>query len=164
MKINNKAFSLLGILILLSFFWNCSIYRDSKAREREEEKTRQEIVDIARKYEGTKYRRAGKTPRGFDCSGFTRYVFKKEDIALDASAKMQSRQGRYKELDDVEPGDLVFFGPPFKIDHVGIVTQNKKGNLTIIHSTNSQGVVEEDVFQILYWKKRIKFARDVISP
>jgi cell wall-associated NlpC family hydrolase len=38
-------------------------------------------------------------------------------------------KGNYKKLKHAEPGDLVFFGPPLKIDHVGIVTQNKKGKL-----------------------------------
>lgn len=166
-KIENNTVSLPGILILFSIsiiVSNCSAYQEGIVSKKNEQKIRQEIVEKARKYQGTKYRRAGKSPRGFDCSGYTRYVFKKNGIDLAASSKMQSKQGKYKDVKRAEPGDLVFFGPPLRIDHVGIVTQNNNGKLFVIHSTNSQGVVEHDVFQILYWKKRLKFARDVIYP
>lgn len=166
-KIENRTISLLGVLILFTFscfFSNCASIREHREAEKKEARIRSHIVKYARDYEGTRYRYAGKSPKGFDCSGFTGYIFDKEGIELAASSKKQSKQGKFREVNHAKPGDLIFFGPPFKIDHVGIVTQNKRGKLKVIHSTNSQGVVESDVNQILYWKKRIKFARDVISP
>ena len=166
-KIVPKTISLpvwLILFIFFSFCWSCQSVRTAQNLRLQENQTREAVVKQARKLLGTKYRYAGKSPRGFDCSGFTGYIYKKEGIKLSDSSRAQSKQGDYREIREARPGDLVFFGPPFKIDHVGIVSQNKKGKLFVIHSTNSQGVVEEDVFQILYWKKRLKFARDVISP
>jgi cell wall-associated NlpC family hydrolase len=166
-KIVIKHISLPGMLILFLFslaITNCSLYRHDKGIQEREKFVRAKVVDKARDLQGIKYRYAGKSPKGFDCSGFTGYVFKDVGIKLAASSSRQSKQGKFKDIKDVKAGDLVFFGPPLKIDHVGIVTQNKKGKLIVIHSTNSQGVVEHDINQILYWKKRIKFARDVISP
>ena len=166
-KIDYKPNALPGFLILFLipiFLVGCSSYKESRTTRKKEDTMRRHIVNYARDYDGTRYRYAGKSPKGFDCSGFTKYIFDKEGIRLEASSSKQSKQGKFRDISDAKPGDLVFFGPPFKIDHVGIVTQNKRGKLYVIHSTNSQGVVEHDVFQILYWKKRLKFARDVISP
>ena len=166
-KIVINYISLPGMLILFLFSLttiNCTLYRQDKDLRAQEKVVRTKVVEKARDLQGVKYRYAGKSPKGFDCSGFTWYVFKDKGIRLAASSTLQSKQGKFKEINDVKKGDLVFFGPPFKIDHVGIVTQNKNGKLMIIHSTNSQGVVEHDINQILYWKKRLKFARDVISP
>lgn len=166
-KIEKRTISLLGILTLFTFsclLSNCASIKEHRQAERTEARIRNHIVKYARDFEGTRYRYAGKSPKGFDCSGFTGYVFNKEGIKLAASSKKQSKQGEFRDVKKAKPGDLVFFGPPFKIDHVGIVTQNKRGKLKVIHSTNSQGVVEHDINQILYWKKRLKFARDVISP
>jgi cell wall-associated NlpC family hydrolase len=166
-KIEINPVSLLGAIILIVFSFgisNCTSFRPLKYDKNLEDQTRNRVVEIARDLEGTRYIYAGKTPGGFDCSGFTRYVYKQVGVKLPASSKGQSGHGGFKKIKDAEPGDLVFFGPPFSIDHVGIVTQNKKGKLGVIHSTNSQGVVEHDIFQIIYWKKRLKFARDVIAP
>lgn len=166
-KIELKGLSLLLFLLIFvvpSFFYSCSFKGLENAKENKEEKFRNDLVENARELIGSRYRYGGKTPKkGFDCSGFTQYVYGKQGITLRASSRLQAKQGDFKEVEKAKPGDLVFFGNAFKIDHVGIVTQNKKGKLYVIHSTNSQGVVEHDVFQILYWKKRIKFARDIIS-
>jgi len=153
------------IFISSFFFIECQIRPLGQKELSPGDQIREQILKDARALIGADYKYAGKKPKtGFDCSGFTHYVFRQSGIELGASSSLQSKQGKYREADEARPGDLVFFGPPFQIDHVGIVTQNKKGKLYVIHSTNSQGVVEHDVFQILYWKRRLKFARDVISP
>lgn len=156
----------LAILFVLQISSSgCSFKQYEKELHDRESQLRKKIVSDARIQLGRRYRFAGKSPKkGFDCSGFTIYVFGNSGISLNASSRLQAKQGKHKEINRAEPGDLVFFGPRGTIDHVGLVTQNKKGKLFVIHSTNSQGVVEHDVNQILYWKKRIKFARDVISP
>jgi len=166
-KIDKNLVSLLGLLFLFiisSSLSNCSIKAPSNNKEERIASTRKNIIKEARGLEGIKYRYAGKTPKGFDCSGFTGYVFKKHNVWLDASSRLQAKQGKDVNIKKAKAGDLVFFGNSFKVDHVGLITQNKNGRLFVIHSTNSQGVIEHDVNQILYWKKRIKFARDVISP
>jgi len=143
---------------------SCGIYKHNDQKKEDEKIIRVQILNEARAHSGTKYRSGGKTPAGFDCSGFTGYVFRQHGITLNASSRTQAKQGKKVDIGKARPGDLVFFGTAFKINHVGIVSQNKNGKLSVIHSTNSQGIVEDDISQIIYWKKRLKFARDVISP
>ena len=158
--------SLLAALFLFQLFsfCSCQTLRVAPLYQWQEEMRRDSIVQEARIHLGTPYRYAGKKPGGFDCSGFTAYIYDRQGISLGASARTQAKQGKPVKTNQAKPGDLVFFGSGGNINHVGIVVQNKNGKLDIIHSTNSQGVVEDDVYQILYWKKRLKFVRDVISP
>ena len=165
-KIDKNLLSLPLVIVFFIFlqFLNSCSFNQRNLKEEREQRIRKEIIRDARSLIGSKYRYAGKTPPGFDCSGFTIYVYKKNNIRLSASSRLQAKQGKKIDIRKAKTGDLVFFGNMFKTDHVGIVTQNKNGKLFVIHSTNSQGVIEHDINQILYWKKRIKFARDVISP
>lgn len=126
---------------------------------------RNDIVNYAQNYLGTKYRAAGKTPQtGFDCSGFTSYIMKKFDISLSASSRTQATQGRNISIDKVEPGDLIFFRRSAKdpIFHVAMVMENNRKHLKVIHST-SRGVVIDDILASTYWKPKIDSARDVVS-
>lgn len=160
-----KSLHLMFFLFMLSYLIsNCGLIRLSGSENGAELFLRNEIIREARSHLGAKYKSSGKTPGGFDCSGYTRHVFKENGILLNSSSRTQARQGKKIKLNRAKEGDLVFFGNAFKINHVGIITQNKNGKLLVIHSTNSQGIIEHDINQILYWKKRIKFARDVISP
>ena len=54
---------------------------------------REDVVQYAKQFVGTRYVYAGKDPRGFDCSGFTRYVWKEFDVSLSGSSRMQEDQG-----------------------------------------------------------------------
>ncbi len=80
------------------------------------------IIHYAKKYTGIYYRYGGTTPRGFDCSGYTKYVFKKAGINLPRSAAAQQR--RAHRVAHPRPGDLVFFGYPAY--HVGIYAGHGK--------------------------------------
>jgi len=75
----------------------------------------------------------------------------------------QSKCGRNIKLDFAKPGDLIYFGTKGRINHVGIITENSKNKLMIIHSSSSQGVVEENILQYDYWLKRIRMAKDLNS-
>ncbi|QGH68549.1 glycoside hydrolase [Pseudactinotalea sp. HY158] len=75
------------------------------------------IVDIARRYVGTPYVHGGSTPSGFDCSGFTQYVFAQLGISLPRSSGAQRGAGRVVSASEARPGDLVW-AP----GHVGIYT------------------------------------------
>ena len=79
-----------------------------------------EIVNIARTLLGIPYVYGGETPSGFDCSGFTMYVFGKAGISIPRTASAQ--QDAATPVSDPKPGDLVFFGSPAW--HVGIYTGN----------------------------------------
>ncbi|HSF98206.1 MAG TPA: C40 family peptidase [Ornithinibacter sp.] len=78
------------------------------------------VVNIARGLLGIPYVYGGSTPAGFDCSGFTQYVFGKAGISLPRTASAQQRAAT--PVSNPQPGDLVFFGSPAW--HVGIYTGN----------------------------------------
>ncbi|WP_156251679.1 C40 family peptidase [Pseudactinotalea terrae] len=77
------------------------------------------IVDIARRYTGVPYVYGGASPSGFDCSGFTMYVFAQVGISLPRSSSAQRYAGTVVSAADARPGDLVW-AP----GHVGIYTGN----------------------------------------
>jgi peptidoglycan DL-endopeptidase CwlO len=79
-----------------------------------------QIVNIARTLLGIPYVYGGSSPSGFDCSGFTMYVFGKAGISIPRTASAQ--QDAATPVSDPKPGDLVFFGSPAW--HVGIYTGN----------------------------------------
>ncbi|HHS95629.1 MAG TPA: NlpC/P60 family protein [Phaeodactylibacter sp.] len=123
---------------------------------------RKEIVRYATRHKGAKYKYGAKGPKRFDCSGFTLYVYKSQNIDLPAGSYNQARLGKKVSLKKAQPGDLVFFGKHGKVNHVALITQKTKDKLIVIHSTSSRGVVEEDLLQSGYWKPRILFVRNVL--
>ncbi|WP_270886727.1 C40 family peptidase [Pedococcus sp. 5OH_020] len=78
------------------------------------------VLGIAARYEGIMYRYGGTTPAGFDCSGFTQYVFRQVGISLPRTAEGQ--RAATTPVSNPQPGDLVFFGSPAY--HVGIYAGN----------------------------------------
>ena len=125
---------------------------------------RQDIVGYAQNFLGLRYRRAGRSPKtGFDCSGFTNYILHEFDVEVSSCSATQSRQGLKVSLNDVQPGDLVFFGGRGRIQHVAMVVENTAEGIFCVHSTCTRGIVVENISTSKYWKPRILFARDVIS-
>lgn len=84
--------------------------------------TRTRVVSLAKQYLGVPYVWAGSSPRGFDCSGFVLYVYKKLGVNLPHLAASQYNCGRQVNRSQLQPGDLVFFYRP--IHHVGIYIGN----------------------------------------
>jgi len=137
---------------------------DSSANK--ESSLRQSIADYARKYEGSRYLYAGKSPQtGFDCSGFTNYVMKNYGVQLSPSSNEQAKQGRSKPIQDARPGDLVFFrrSSSEPIFHVALVIANDRKGIQVIHSTTSRGVVTDNIMESAYWRPKIDSVRDVLS-
>lgn len=77
------------------------------------------VVDIARRYIGTPYVYGGATPAGFDCSGFTSYVYAQAGLSIPRSSAQQRYAGTVVSAAEAQPGDLVW-GP----GHIGIYTGN----------------------------------------
>ncbi|MDP4133654.1 MAG: SH3 domain-containing C40 family peptidase [Bacillota bacterium] len=101
----------------------------------------QEVVEAAKKYIGTPYIYGGSTPNGFDCSGFTQYVFRQMGAKIYRVAADQANNGTYVAKEDLKPGDLVFFAKPgCAIHHVGIYV----GNGQYIHSPQTGRSVSID--------------------
>ena len=125
---------------------------------------RQSIVQDAQEQIGTKYRSGGKTPAGFDCSGFVHYVMGKHHIAMNASADTQAKQGRKVSLSQIQPGDLLYFKRKGsqRIFHVGITEQIQGEDIWMIHASSSRGVIRENVSQSAYWKPKLDQMRSVI--
>ena len=128
---------------------------------------RTKIIQYATDYKGKPYKYGGKTPKGFDCSGYTYFVFQEFGYQLGASAAQQSGQGReVSSTQSAQPGDLVFFRDPKKgngrINHVGIISQNRAGQLWVLHST-SRGVVEDHINNSSYWWPRLAFIKNVVD-
>ena len=94
---------------------------------------------------GAKYRAGGADPRGFDCSGFTSYVYGQNGISIGRSSRDQYARNTPINRSQIRPGDLVFFSGNrigSGVGHVGIVTEVGGGDTFLfIHSSSRGGVV-----------------------
>ncbi len=89
-----------------------------KARAAVVSKRAARVVKVALKQRGVRYHWAGTSPRtGFDCSGFTRWVYAHVGVSLPHSSYAQYNMGRRVSLTALKPGDLLFF---HGLGHVGI--------------------------------------------
>ena len=118
------------------------------------------LISEAHRYIGTPYRVAGRTPRGFDCSGFTRYVYSQFGYNLAGSAPGQYNHGHSVQRGELQRGDLVFFGgrrQSKSIGHVGIVTDVNpaNGSFNFIHSSTSKGVCISASSEAYYAKRYV---------
>lgn len=99
------------------------------------------LLQTADRYVGIPYVWGGNTPEsGFDCSGFTKYVFAKQGISLPRTSREQAHAGRGVALDygAFEPGDILLFAEPNEaISHVAIYV----GDGRIIHASSARGEV-----------------------
>ena len=101
-----------------------------------------DIAATAKQYLGTGYVYGGASPRGFDCSGFTMYVYSQHGYSLPHSATSQWQSGlgaRVYSISELQPGDLVFFNDSSRnagkaCSHAGIYT----GDGQFIHSSSSR--------------------------
>ena len=125
---------------------------------------RKKIIKEAEKHMGTKYVYGGTTPKGFDCSGYTSYVFHKNNIVLPRTAKAQAAKYEKIKKSKAKPGDLVFFGSSkSNISHVGIVVSNPGEPLTMIHASSSKGIMVSEIESNSYWSPRFQFVVKVIE-
>ncbi len=100
------------------------------------------IIAYAKKFIGVKYVYGGKSPSGFDCSGYVGYVFKNFGVSLNSSASSMYSNGTKVSKTALRAGDLLFFDASSRksagaIDHVGIYL----GNNQFIHASTSNGKV-----------------------
>ncbi|MDM8250632.1 C40 family peptidase [Phocaeicola barnesiae] len=132
--------------------------------------TGHDIVKVAMKYIGVPYRSGRMNPKvGFDCSGFTTYVFKKENIQLTRSSRSQFTEGvEVSSCTDLQKGDLVFFGgsrsSSTSIGHVGIVTDvnPSTGTFSFIHASRT-GIRISSSDEPYYAKRYVGARRILLS-
>jgi cell wall-associated NlpC family hydrolase len=107
------------------------------------------IVSIAYKYLGYRYVYGGSSPRGFDCSGFTHYVYQSAGISIGRTAAAQYHSGPHVSRANLQPGDLVFFANTYQrgISHAGIYVGNGK----FINAANESTGVTVSSLNSGYW-------------
>jgi cell wall-associated NlpC family hydrolase len=117
------------------------------------------VAGTALSLRGAPYRNGGSDPGGFDCSGFVKYVFGQNGVAVPRTVTDQYRAGRQVPGPQVEPGDLLFFstvGPG--ASHVGIAI----GGDEFVHAPSSTGEVRVERMSASYWATRFVGARRVL--
>jgi cell wall-associated NlpC family hydrolase len=119
------------------------------------------LVGTALSLRGAPYRNGGTDPTGFDCSGFTQYVFAQHGLTLPREVREQYRVGKSVKSEDLAPGDIVFFattdpGP----SHVAIAI----GGDQFVHAPSAAGVVRVEHLASSYWSPRYLGARRLTRP
>lgn len=120
-----------------------------------------QVADLSKAYIGVRYSYGGSSPNGFDCSGFTQYLYKQFGHSLIHSASSQYKNnGVYVAREDLQPGDLVFFSstPGGSITHVGIYI----GNDEVIHARYSIGRVAINALSQNYYNKNYVGAKRIV--
>ncbi|HEY8508838.1 MAG TPA: C40 family peptidase [Steroidobacteraceae bacterium] len=120
-----------------------------------------QLVGIATQLIGSPYRYGGTGPREFDCSGLVHFSHEKLGIPVPRTAADQRRAARAVPLNDLRPGDLVFFRiASRKVDHVGIYA----GNGRFIHAPGRGKVVSYAWLEDPYYRSRFVGAGRFLSP
>ncbi len=123
------------------------------------------VVSTAQTFIGTPYRYGGTTRKGMDCSALLMNSYQIIDVALPRTAKAQSDFGKKVSINNLEPGDLVFFARKKgrrKVTHAGMVTAVKKNDeIRFIHASSSRGVIESNLLSKYYRGVFVKARRPV---
>ncbi len=121
-----------------------------------------QLIEQALLLRGTPYVYGGKTPAGFDCSGYARYVYQQVSVTLPGSSRAQFTSGVPISLDEAQRGDLVFFSIyGDRINHVGILLDTVSGSTPFVHATSSRGV-RVDQLEDTYYASRLVGARTIL--
>ena len=114
-----------------------------------------DVLAYAMQFVGYPYVYGGSSTSGFDCSGFTQYVYKHFGVTLNRTAAAQSSNGTAVSRSNLQPGDLVMFGSP--INHVGIYA----GGGRIVHAANPSRGVTTDTINSGYYNTNYVCARRI---
>ncbi|WMT41103.1 C40 family peptidase [Paenibacillus sp. D2_2] len=118
------------------------------------------LTNVVDSVYGTPYRLGGISANsGFDCSGFTKYVYQKMGVTLPRVSTDQYKQGTAVSKSQLKPGDLVFFNTLGNgVSHVGIYI----GHGEFAHSSSSKGV-RIDSLDNSYYKTRYVGAKRILD-
>ncbi|WP_052746138.1 C40 family peptidase [Sulfurovum lithotrophicum] len=125
---------------------------------------RQKLLEDAKFFKGGKYVWGGTSPKGFDCSGYVQYLYKKHNVNLPRTAWAQSKKGEPVAIQNLRKGDLLFFLTDRKrgipVTHVGIYLGDGK----FIHAASrKKGIIISPIDHGYYARKFVS-ARRVIEP
>lgn len=119
------------------------------------------VVNLARQYLGTPYQWGGATPKGFDCSGLAKFIYARVGVNLPRTSEEQFNAGRAVNIQQLQPGDLVFFkgthGAANDVSHEGIYI----GGGRFIHAPHTGDVVKISNLSDSYYQQHFAGARRV---
>lgn len=119
------------------------------------------VVRVAKKYKGNRYKMGGASPKGFDCSGFTWFVFDKAvGKEIGRTVKDQYRHGKKVKKQKWKAGDIVFFKNTYErgLSHCGIYM----GGGDFIHAENERTGVVISNLKSGYYKEHYAGARRIV--
>lgn len=154
------------LLILFSIlFASCKTGSTSVRKESKHETKHivNNLIETASDNIGVRYKAAGITNTGFDCSGLVFYTFEKENIKLPRSSYEQSKIGKIIKFDDAKKGDLIFFktNKSKQINHVGLITEVSREEIKFVHSSTSKGVIISSTREVYYKSSLVQINRIV---
>ncbi len=148
MMLGKKWLAIFTFMLGLSFFAIPTVDAAEAEKDATTKKIEQ-VIEAGEPHLGTPYTWAGRTPNGFDCSGFVNWAFAQADVSVGSSTSVLQNQGERVSVSDMKPGDLVFFDTYKKNGHVGIYVGDNK----FIGSQNSTGLAVADMSRG-YWKSK----------
>lgn len=132
-----------------------------RAKTQAQTSLRRELVSFARSFLGIPYLWGGMSPKGFDCSGLVRVVYLYHGISLPRNASQMALLGRQVDAEQLQEGDLMFFGVGEKVTHIALYV----GNGRFIHSShqvriNSMSSDDADVYENMH---KLLFCRNILD-
>lgn len=117
------------------------------------------IINTAKKFIGGKYVFGGSTPAGFDCSGFTQYVYKQVGVNIPRATTSQATAGTRLSKSELQPGDLLIFSNTYKAgpSHAGIYL----GDGQFVHAANPSKGIRLDNINSGYYNGKFSYGRRV---
>lgn len=115
------------------------------------------IVNTAKKYLGSRYVYGGTSPSGFDCTGFTQYVYRQMGVSLPRTTSSQAYVGKSLSKSQLQAGDLIIFNNTYRAgpSHAGIYI----GNGQFIHAANPSRGVRTDSINSSYYSSKFASGR-----
>ena len=148
----------------LIFFLSCAHHKKEsddglRAANLAPDQIQKQLEEEYQRWQGTRHRMGGCSPRGVDCSGFVKAVYKNIfKMDLPRTTKAQATLGRPVKKADLHAGDLVFFKPPSYPRHVGIYLSNSE----FVHASKTRGVTISRM-DPYYWDKYFWTARRLLT-
>ena len=128
------------------------------------------LVNLAVGFEGVPYVHGGKSPKGFDCSGFVSYIYSRFNINLPPSSSSYDHVGKKITLEDAQVGDVICFtgrnSRSGRTGHVGIIVEkNPNEPIKFIHAASgSRRQITYSTMESAYYKARFRSVRRIAIP
>lgn len=153
----------MSFCILLTSCKSGSTAVSKKENKRESKQLVNKLIDTAKDKIGIRYKAAGTTNAGYDCSGLVFSTFESENIKLPRTSYDQAKIGKTISFDDAKKGDLIFFktNKSSRINHVGLITEVNRDEIKFVHSSTSKGVIISSTKELYYKNSFIQINRIV---